>query len=175
MNRHLLCVFLLISASACRTVDRRAFDGIEHASRAIQAAMDGKTTLLPQYRELLSTYTAELSGVRGRARNTRERAVLAEYEAALRGLTDIQLVWEEKDARGSDMLPIREELPARIAREYRPGRQYERAAEHLRRRGAARHLGSRAWTLARGAAGFRLWALGSGPRREPLRTETPKT
>ncbi len=80
--------------------------------------MDGKTTLLPQYRELLSTYTAELSGVRGRARNTRERAVLAEYEAALRGLTDIQLVWEEKDARGSDMLPIREELPARIAREY---------------------------------------------------------
>ena len=80
--------------------------------------MDGKTALLPQYRELLSAYTAELAGLRTRATNTRERAVLAEYEAALKGLTDIQLVWEEKDTRGSDMLPISEELPARIAREY---------------------------------------------------------
>jgi hypothetical protein len=50
--------------------------------------------------------------------NSRERSVLAEYDAALKGLTDIQLVWEDKDARGSVMLPIREQLPARIAREY---------------------------------------------------------
>jgi hypothetical protein len=113
-----LCVLLLISASACRTVDRRAFDGVEHASKAIQAAMDGKTALLPQYRELLSAYTAELAGLRTRATNIRERAVLAEYETALKSLTDIQLVWDEKDTRGSDMLPIREELAARIAREY---------------------------------------------------------
>lgn len=46
--------------------------------------------------------------------------MLAEYEAALKNLTDLQLVWEAKDARG-EMLPIREELPARIAREYELG------------------------------------------------------
>ena len=46
--------------------------------------------------------------------------MLAEYEAALKNLTDLQLVWEEKDARG-EMLPIREEVPARIAREYELG------------------------------------------------------
>lgn len=46
--------------------------------------------------------------------------MLAEYEAALKNLTDLQLVWEEKDARG-EMLPIREEIPARIAREYELG------------------------------------------------------
>jgi hypothetical protein len=79
--------------------------------------MGGKTALL-RYQELLAAYAAELSGVRTRVTNTHERAVLAEYEAALKSLTDLQLVWEEKDARGSDMLPIREELVARIAREY---------------------------------------------------------
>ena len=98
-----------------------------------------------------------------RVTNTRERAVLAEYEAALKGLTDIQLVWEEKDARGSDMLPISEELPARIAREYDLGRQHERAAKYLRRRGDARHLGSRAWTPAARRAGVgQIQASGSG-------------
>jgi hypothetical protein len=80
--------------------------------------MDGKTALLPQYRELLAAYATEVSGVGTRATNSHERAVLAEYEAALKGLTDLRLVWEAKDARGSDMLPIREELVARIAREY---------------------------------------------------------
>lgn len=117
MKRHLLCVFLLIWVSGCTGLDRRAFLGVERASKAIQAALDGKTAL-PQYRELLSTYSTELSAVHARATNSREQAVLAEYDAALTGLIDMRLVWEEKDARGSDMLPIREELPARIAREY---------------------------------------------------------
>jgi len=56
--------------------------------------------------------------MRARVTGAREQAVLKEYDAALKGLTDIQLVWEAKETRGSDMLPIREELPARIAREY---------------------------------------------------------
>jgi hypothetical protein len=117
VKRYLLWAFLLIWVTACTGLDRRTFLGVERASKAIQAALDGKTAL-PQYRELLSTYSTELSGIRARVSNRREQAVLAEYDAALRGLTDIQLVWENKETRGSDMLPIREELPARIAREY---------------------------------------------------------
>src|SRR5262249_30150191 len=68
----------------------------------------------------LNAYAAALSTVRPRVTRSEDRAVLAEYEAALKNLTDLQLVWEEKDARG-EMLPIREEVPARIAREYELG------------------------------------------------------
>ena len=117
MKRHLLCVFLLISATGCARLDRRDFQGIERASTALQAAVDGKTTL-PAFRERLAAYSTELSGVHQRVTAGPGRQVLSEYEAALKGLTDMRLIWEAKDARGSDMLPIREELPARIAREY---------------------------------------------------------
>jgi len=120
VKRLFLCVFLLIWAGACQRLDRRAFDGVEKASRALQTAVDSQTSL-PTYRQLLSTYVTELAAVRGRVSNAPERAVLAEYEAALKGLSDLQLVWEDKEARGSEMLPIRDELPARIAREYELG------------------------------------------------------
>lgn len=76
---------------------------------------------LPQYRALVATFSTELSNAKARVETSRERAVLARYEAAHRGLTDILLVWDAREARGSDMLPIREELPARIAREYELG------------------------------------------------------
>ena len=119
MNRCILCLFVLISLVACRTVDRRAFRDVERASKAVQTAIDGKAGL-PRYRELLNEYASALSTVRPRVTHPEDRAVLAEYEAALKNLTDLQLVWEEKDARG-EMLPIREEVPARIAREYELG------------------------------------------------------
>ena len=120
MKRHLLCVFLLIWASACTGRDRRTFLGVERASKEIQAALDSKPTL-PHFRELLGVYSTELNGIRARVASAPDQAVLKEYDAALKGLTDMQLVWEAKEARGSDMLPIREELPARIAREYQLG------------------------------------------------------
>lgn len=119
MNRCILCLFVLISLVGCRTVDRRAFRDVERASRAVQAAIDGKAGLA-RYRELLNAYETALSTVRPRMTRSGDRAVLAEYEAALKNLTDLRLVWEEKDARG-EMLPLREKVPARIAREYELG------------------------------------------------------
>jgi len=119
VNRCILCLFVLISISGCRTVDRRAFQDVERASRAVQTAIDGKAGLA-RYRELLSAYAAALSTMSSRVTRAEDRAVLAEYEAAFKNLTDLRLVWEEKDARG-EMLPIREEVPARIAREYELG------------------------------------------------------
>ena len=116
MNRRILCLFVLISLSACWTADRRAFRDVERASTALQTAIDGKAGL-PRYRELLNAYATALSTVRPRVTRSEDRAVLAEYEPALKNLTDLQLVWAEKEARG-EMLPIREEGPARIAREY---------------------------------------------------------
>lgn len=119
MNRCILCLFVLISTSACRTVDRRAFQDVERASRAVQTAIDGKAGLA-RYRELLGAYAAALSTTSSRVTRAEDRAVLVEYEMAFKNLTDLRLVWEEKDVRG-EMLPIREEVPARIAREYELG------------------------------------------------------
>jgi hypothetical protein len=154
VKRHLLCVFLLIWVIACTGLDRRTFLRVERASKAIQAALDGKTTL-PQYRQLLSTYSTELSGIRARVTTSRDQAVLAEYDAALKGLTDIQLVWEEKETRGSDMLPIREELPARVAREYdlgvntnEPPSIYADEALQAIRQAARKHLANATRLLA---------------------------
>jgi hypothetical protein len=154
VNRCILCLFVLITLVACRTVDRRAFRDVERASTAVQTAIDGKASL-PRYRELLNSYEAALSTVRPRVTRSEDRAVLAEYEAALKNLTDLQLVWEAKDTRG-EMLPIREEGNARIAREYELGVNtneppsiyadeamgtiWQRALKHLR--AASQALGS---------------------------------
>jgi hypothetical protein len=117
VNRRLLCAFLLISTSACGLSDRRTFRGVERASQAIQSAVDGKAAL-PRYRELLRMYAAELSVAGPRVTNSGGRAALAEYQAALKSLNDLELVWEEKDTHTREMLPISEQPAGRIAREY---------------------------------------------------------
>jgi hypothetical protein len=117
VNRRLLCAFLLISTSACGLSDRRTFQGVERASQAIQSAVDGKAALL-RYRELLRTYAAELSVTAPRVTSSRGRAALADYQAALKNLNDLELVWEDKDTQKREMLPIREDPAGRIAREY---------------------------------------------------------
>jgi hypothetical protein len=154
VKRHSLCVFLLTLAIACQRVDRRAFQDLERTAKAIQTALDGTTTVAA-YRELLNTYSAELATLHGQVTKTADQAVLTEFDLALKGLTDLRLVWDEKDARQSDMLPIREELAGRIAREYGLGVNtneppsiyanealhaiWERAKEHLEK--AQRLLG----------------------------------
>ena len=117
MKRLFFCVFLLGLAGACQGLDREHFERLETAGQDIEAAIDAKAAL-PRYRELLDRFSAELASAQGRVQTSRDRKVLSQYEAAYRGLTDIRLVWEAKEARGSDMLPIREDLPARVAREY---------------------------------------------------------
>jgi len=154
VKRYLLCVFLLIWASACTGRDRRTFLGVEQASKTIQAALDSKPTL-PQFRELLSVYSTGLNGIHARVASPRDQPVLKEYDAALKELTDMQLVWEAKEARGSDMLPIREELPARIAREYQlgintnePPSIYADEAMQAARQAARQHLANATRLLA---------------------------
>jgi hypothetical protein len=155
VNRRLLCAFLLISTSACGWSDRRTFQGVERASKAIQSALDGKAAL-PQYRELLRTYAAELSVAGPRVTDSRGRDALAEYQAALKSLNDLELVWEEKDTQTREMLPIREEPAGRIAREYdlpvntnEPPSIYVAEAIAATRQAASKHL--RAASLALGS------------------------
>jgi len=117
VNRRLLCAFLLISTSACGLSDRRTFQEVERASKAIQSAVDAKAGL-PRYRELLRTYAAELSLAGPRVTDSGRQASLAEYQAALKSLNEREWVWEEKDTHAREMLPIRDEPAGRIVREY---------------------------------------------------------
>ena len=117
VNRLSLCFLLLVAAAACRGLDSQHFRGLDAAGRAIGSAVAAKSDLA-QYRQLLAAFSSELSGAKTRATTAEEKAVLAQYESAHTALTDILLVWEAKEASGSDMLPIREALAERIAREY---------------------------------------------------------
>jgi hypothetical protein len=120
VNRLFLCFFLVVASSACRGLERQHFRGLDAAGRAIDTAVAAKSDLA-RYRQLLGAFSTELSGARTRAVTAEEKTVLAQYESAHTALTDILLIWEAKEARGSDMLPIREPLPERIAREYALG------------------------------------------------------
>jgi hypothetical protein len=117
VKRAFLCFFLLAAAGGCRGVERQHFERLDGSGRAIEAAIEAKVDL-PRYRQLLDAFSAELTVAKARVQTARERALVAQYEAAYHALIDLGLVWEAKEARGSDMLPIREDLPARIAREY---------------------------------------------------------
>ena len=154
MIRQLLCVLVLALAVACRGVDWAACQPAERASRALQAAIDEKPDLA-RYHELLGTFAVAIAEAGRHAHTPRERAAVAEYQTALRELTDVRLVWEEKEARGSELLPIRDELPGRIAREYdlgvntnEPPSIYASEAVHVIWEAALSHL--RAATRALG-------------------------
>ena len=67
----------------------------------------------------------------------------------MKALTDLELVWEEQDKRDVEMLPIREALPARLAREYdlpvntnEPPSIYTEEARRTIWETARRHLGA---------------------------------
>jgi len=120
VKRALLCLFLVAATWSCRGVERQHFQRLDEAGQAIEASIRERVDL-PRYRPLLETFSAALSDTRIHVQTSRERALLAQYEAAYLGLNDMLLVWEAREARGSEMLPIREELPARIAREYELG------------------------------------------------------
>jgi hypothetical protein len=121
VNRRFWSVFLLISAFGCRGLSRTTFQPVETASRAIEADLDRKPepkAELTHYSELLNACAGALDGARERVRTPREQAVLGEYEAALKALTDIGLIWEERRRRGTELLPLREEAVGRLVREY---------------------------------------------------------
>jgi hypothetical protein len=115
--RLLVCVGLTAATSACDGLDRDKFRALDNAGQAIAAAVAAKANL-DQYRQVLAAFSTELTRTRGEATDPAERALLDEYDRAHSAMTDLRLVWETRQARGSELLPIREELPARIAREY---------------------------------------------------------
>jgi hypothetical protein len=120
VKRTFLCFFLIAANLACGGVERQRFVRLDEAGRAIEQGISQKADLA-RFRQLLDAFATELAAAGPRVSTVREGALLSRYQEAYTGLTDMRLVWEARQARGSDMLPIREDLPARIAREYELG------------------------------------------------------
>ena len=120
MKSWFFCVLAAAVFTACSTIDGRRFQGISVTVRAIDAAVTGKAGL-EKYRQLLADYDRELATAKAKAQTTREHQLVGQYETARPGLQDILLVWDAREARGSDMLPMSDTLSARIAREYNLG------------------------------------------------------
>ena len=120
MKRWFFYVGLLAALAACSRIDGRRFQGLATTSRGIETAVTSRAGL-QKYRELIGDYDRELASAKAGAQTPTERSLVGEYEAARTGLQDILLVWEARDARGSDMLPMSDVLSARIAREYSLG------------------------------------------------------
>lgn len=117
MTRLLTPIFLLALASACGRIDRQAFQELDKAGRAVAVALEGRTAL-PRYRQLMAVYSAELIAARRKIRSSGDRALLTEYEAAGSTMQDLLAVWERRDEHDTELLPIAEELPARLKVEY---------------------------------------------------------
>jgi hypothetical protein len=103
-------------AVSCAKVDRQLFGGLDRASTTILAEVPKVS--LARYRELVTVYASELTAAHSRAQTSAELAALDSYDAAQIGLKDILAVWDAKETRQSDMLPMRDEMAARVAKQY---------------------------------------------------------
>jgi hypothetical protein len=112
--------FLVAAMATCHGVDRQQFRTLDGAGRSVAAGVEAKAGLA-QYRQLVAVFSNELSKAREQAHTPADVALVEQYEGASAAMNDLLLVWEAREASGSDMLPIREALPARIAREYELG------------------------------------------------------
>ncbi len=111
----LACVSL--ATAVCARVDRQLLAGLDRTSAVLVSDVPGKVNLA-RYRDLVGSYTTELTAARARAQTAGERAALEDYETAYTGLKDMLTIWEAKDA-GTELLPLRDPLNERVARQYK--------------------------------------------------------
>jgi hypothetical protein len=103
-------------AASCARVDRQLFSGLDRTGGVILSEVPRVS--LARYRELFNAYTTELTAAHARAQTGSERSALEPYDAAAAGLKDVLAVWDAKETSRSDMLPLADEMAARVAKTY---------------------------------------------------------
>jgi hypothetical protein len=103
--------------AACSSSSARSFDDVHDAGRRAEALLAGDGDIA-QYRQALSAFTAKLDALKAKPLSSRDQARAARYDAVRQALDDVRLVWEEKDARKLELLPIAEPLPGRLQKTY---------------------------------------------------------
>lgn len=115
-HRH-LWILVALAIIGCDREAARTFQDVDREARSLEAAVAAKTDLRG-FRERLTAFTTELDRAEREADSPGERAIAERYEAVRAGLNDILMVWELKESRRAERLPIAEPLPGRLAREY---------------------------------------------------------
>lgn len=108
---------LVVMLAACSTANRHRFEPISRAGRQVESVIT-RNGGLAQYRPALTTFASAIDTVRAQPLSSRDQAVIDRYEAIKLRLDDIRLVWEEKEARQQELLPLAEPLPARLQKTY---------------------------------------------------------
>jgi len=108
---------LLVAVAACGRVNQRAFENVNRAGHRIEPAVTGRSTLA-DYRAAFADFSAALDAVKSQQLSTHDQAVVQQYDDVRRSLDDIRLVWEERETRRQELLPIAEALPGRLQKQY---------------------------------------------------------
>jgi hypothetical protein len=112
-------VWLIIAcvAGSCKGINREAFEGVNQAGREIELAIGAKADL-SRYQQVLAEFTAQLATARQQAQSEADRALIAEYEDVQRQLDDMRLVWEAREARHAELLPVADPVAGRVQKQY---------------------------------------------------------
>jgi hypothetical protein len=108
---------LIAVASACAGVDAQKFAGLHHARTVLVAEVPSQVNLT-RYRDLVRGYSTEVVAAQARMATAGERELLKKFEAAEAGLKDVLAVWEARDSRDSELLPLSDPLFSRLQKEY---------------------------------------------------------
>ena len=117
MRAVILGLGLLAAVAACGRVNQRAWEDINRAGHRIEPAVASKSTLA-DYRAAVAEFSAALDAVKSQELSARDQALVQRYDEFRHSLDDIRLVWEEREARQKELLPIAEPLPGRLQKEY---------------------------------------------------------
>jgi hypothetical protein len=104
-------------AGSCKGVNHEAFEGVNQAGREIELAIGAKADL-PRYEQVLADFTTQLASARSQAQSEADRALVAAYEDVQRQLDDMRLVWEAREARQAELLPIADPVAGRVQQQY---------------------------------------------------------
>lgn len=115
VNRGLLYAIVFALMCACTAAHRERFPDLERASRDIVAVLSSNGSL-DRYRAAAAQFSAALSSASASSAEGRRR--LDEYREANKGLQDILAVWETKNARQQELLPLSSPLASRLAKEW---------------------------------------------------------
>lgn len=117
MRRAFVWLWLLLATASCASADPRAFDDVKQAARQVTAVVTARGSLA-QFAGAVARFSTAIDQLKAKPLSSKERSLAAEYEGVRQSLDDIRLVWEEKEKRQQELLPIAEPLPARLQKTY---------------------------------------------------------
>ena len=107
----------LVAASACTSARTERLPRLEAASHEVKGILTAKGSL-DQFRTAAATFSSELARANADVPSSTDRARLDRYGEIDKALQDIVAVWEFKQTRQQELVPLSLPLAERLAKEY---------------------------------------------------------